>query len=62
VGYTPDAPGYFWYAGQGGYGIQTSSALARVGLAAALGQPADDDLLAMEIGPERFAPTRFSNR
>jgi D-arginine dehydrogenase len=34
VGFAPDAPGFFWLAGQGGYGIQTAPALAA--LAAAL--------------------------
>jgi len=29
VGFDPVAPGFFWLAGQGGYGIKTSSALAR---------------------------------
>ncbi|WP_369046989.1 NAD(P)/FAD-dependent oxidoreductase [Sinomonas sp. P10A9] len=28
MGYDPEAPGFFWLAGQGGYGFQTSSALA----------------------------------
>lgn len=27
VGFAPDAPGFFWLAGQGGYGIETSPAL-----------------------------------
>ncbi|MDQ6752328.1 MAG: FAD-binding oxidoreductase [Actinomycetota bacterium] len=30
VGYDPEAPGFFWLAGQGGYGIQTSAALAEM--------------------------------
>ena len=34
VGYDPTLPGFFWLAGQGGYGIQTAPALGR--LAAAL--------------------------
>jgi D-arginine dehydrogenase len=34
VGYAPDAAGFFWLAGQGGYGIQTAPAMAA--LAAAL--------------------------
>ena len=28
LGFDPEAPGFFWLAGQGGYGFQTSSALA----------------------------------
>jgi D-arginine dehydrogenase len=34
AGFDPEAPGFFWLAGQGGYGIQTSPALG--GIAAAL--------------------------
>jgi D-arginine dehydrogenase len=30
VGPDPDLPGFFWLAGQGGYGVMTSPALARV--------------------------------
>ena len=29
AGMDPERPGFFWLAGQGGYGIQTSAALAR---------------------------------
>ena len=29
AGYDPDAPGFFWLAGQGGYGIQSAPAMAR---------------------------------
>lgn len=43
VGFDPGVPGFFWLAGQGGYGIQTAPAMGR--LAAALlvrrGVPAD---------------------
>ena len=28
LGFDPEAPGFFWLAGQGGYGFQTSSAMA----------------------------------
>ena len=28
AGFAPDAPGFFWLAGQGGYGVQTAPALA----------------------------------
>lgn len=30
VGFDPDAAGFFWLAGQGGYGIQTAPALAKL--------------------------------
>ena len=59
VGFDTAHPAFFWYAGQGGYGIQTSSALARIGRAAALNTSPDRDLLALELTPERFSPARF---
>ncbi len=30
VGFAPDAPGFFWLAGQGGFGLQTSAAVAAI--------------------------------
>jgi D-arginine dehydrogenase len=39
VGPDPTQRGFFWYAGQGGYGIQTAPALARLGAAQLLGAP-----------------------
>jgi len=59
VGYEPDAGGFFWLVGQGGYGIQTAPAMAR--LAAQLVQqralPADIEALgasAAQLSPRRF--------
>jgi D-arginine dehydrogenase len=47
AGFDAEAPGFYWLAGQGGYGFQTSSALAELAasqiLAGASGnQPAAD--------------------
>lgn len=39
VGWDDVQQGFFWLAGQGGYGIQTSSALGRAAAAAVLGLP-----------------------
>jgi D-arginine dehydrogenase len=56
AGFAPDAEGFFWLAGQGGFGLQTSPAMAH--LAASL--IADDpwpvgDVTAEELDPARFA-------
>lgn len=42
VGFAPDAPGFFWLAGQGGYGIETSPAMGELAasLVRGLGTPA----------------------
>ncbi|WP_034957437.1 NAD(P)/FAD-dependent oxidoreductase [Erythrobacter longus] len=60
VGFAPDAPGFFWCAGQGGYGFQTSPALAHIGEILALGREWPSDLKERGITPALFAPGRFS--
>jgi D-arginine dehydrogenase len=59
IGYAPDVDGFFWLAGQGGYGIETSAGLARcaAGLATGDGLPEDIRNLAVterDLGPERL--------
>ncbi|MCQ0092998.1 FAD-binding oxidoreductase [Roseovarius sp. M141] len=39
VGFAPDADGFFWLAGQGGYGVQTAPALAQTTAALIAGRP-----------------------
>lgn len=39
VGYDPNCDGFFWLAGQGGYGIQTAPALSEMAAALALREP-----------------------
>ncbi len=59
VGMEPGHGGFFWLAGQGGYGIMTSPAMARcaAGLIAGAGIP--EDLQKLGVGPESLAPARF---
>jgi D-arginine dehydrogenase len=59
VGFEPGVPGFFWCAGQGGYGIQTSPALGRAAAALALGEALPQELLAMGIGAKSLSPARF---
>ncbi|MGR3563674.1 MAG: NAD(P)/FAD-dependent oxidoreductase [Heliomarina sp.] len=42
--YDPAAPGFFWLAGQGGYGIQSAPALGRTAAALVMGQPIPEDI------------------
>jgi D-arginine dehydrogenase len=58
AGFAPDAPGFFWLAGQGGYGIQTAPALGRLAAALALRRPVPTDLVAAGVDPGVFAPDR----
>jgi D-arginine dehydrogenase len=58
VGYDPAAEGFFWLAGQGGYGIQMAPALARAAAALLLGQPLPDDVAGQGLQAKDLAPTR----
>ena len=59
IGFEPTAPGFFWCAGQGGYGIQTSPALGRAAAALALGQHMPPDLIELGIEEHLLSPKRF---
>ena len=59
AGFAPDAPGFFWLAGQGGYGIQTAPALARLGAALACREALPLDLLSLGLEAAALSPTRF---
>jgi len=56
-GFDPAASGFFWCAGQGGFGIQTAPAGAA--LAAALLLGAAPDPMVAAIDPTAYAPGRF---
>ena len=58
VGEDPQAAGFFWLAGQGGYGIQTAPAAARLAAALVLGQAVPPDLVARGLDVTRLAPRR----
>ena len=57
VGYAPDLEGFFWCAGQGGYGIETSYGMGRVSAALASGKslPEDIDALGSDAWRSRSA-------
>jgi D-arginine dehydrogenase len=56
VGFAPDSNGFFWLAGQGGFGLQTSPAMAAIvtSLIAGTAWPAAD-VAAADLSPARFA-------
>lgn len=58
VGFDPVAAGFFWIAGQGGYGIQTAPALARIAAALASGERLPADVEAHGVDVTRLAPRR----
>ena len=60
IGPDADLEGFYWVAGQGGYGIQTSPAVARTIAALATGGDVPDDLLALPrrlLQPDRTGRT-----
>ncbi|HEX7873510.1 MAG TPA: FAD-dependent oxidoreductase [Sphingobium sp.] len=57
-GYDPAVPGFFWFAGQGGFGIQTAPAAAL--LAAGLLTGHAPDARIAHIDAAAYAPARFS--
>ena len=60
VGYDPAAQGFFWLAGQGGYGIQTSPALSRTAAALIAGNDVPADIAAFGISSAPMSPERFN--
>jgi len=56
-GFDSAVPGFFWCAGQGGFGIQTAPAAAALAAGLLLGGPPDSP--AGAIDPRRYAPSRF---
>ncbi|MGZ3266927.1 MAG: NAD(P)/FAD-dependent oxidoreductase [Croceibacterium sp.] len=56
-GFDARVRGLFWFAGQGGFGIQTAPAAARLGAQLLLGLPRD--AMTEALVPELYAPMRF---
>jgi D-arginine dehydrogenase len=55
VGFAPDAEGFFWLAGQGGFGLQTSPAMAAIAASLIAGDAWPvADVSREELGPGRF--------
>lgn len=62
AGYDDAAPGFFWLAGQGGYGIQTAPALSQLAAALILKRDLPDNLRQHGVDPAFFAPGRATLR
>ncbi|MDT5155296.1 MAG: D-arginine dehydrogenase [Mycobacterium sp.] len=58
IGEDPGESGFFWLAGQGGYGIQTAPSAARLAAALVLGQAVPADLVARGLDVTQLAPRR----
>lgn len=62
VGFDPEAAGFFWLAGQGGYGMQTSSAMARSAAALIRGEDLPLDIRAEGVTAAALSPARLRPR
>ena len=58
IGFDRQVPGLFWFAGQGGFGIQTAPAAARLGAQLLLGL--ERDAMTAGIAAGVYDPARFS--
>ena len=59
VGFDPKVEGFFWLAGQGGYGIQTAPSMGRVAAALAAGIDIPADLETFGVKAIALSPARF---
>ena len=58
AGMDAERPGFFWLAGQGGYGIQTSAALARCTAGLIVDRRLPAEIAALGVAEEELAPRR----
>jgi D-arginine dehydrogenase len=61
VGFDPRVEGFFWLAGQGGYGIQTAPSMGRAAAALAAGRDVPDDLKKFGVEAGELSPARFDS-
>jgi D-arginine dehydrogenase len=59
AGFDPQAPGFFWVAAQGGYGIQTSPAMGEACAALARGLPLPEHIASFGLTPAMLSPARL---
>ncbi len=59
IGWDPRRPGFFWLAGQGGYGIQTSAGASAAACALLLGRELPEFLARQGVVADRLSPRRF---
>jgi D-arginine dehydrogenase len=59
IGFDAECPGFFWLAGQGGFGIMTSPAAARAAAGLVVDGSLPADLEALGLTAERLSPERL---
>ncbi|MGI9245666.1 MAG: NAD(P)/FAD-dependent oxidoreductase [Steroidobacteraceae bacterium] len=61
IGFDAGIEGFFWCAGQGGYGIQSAPALSRTAAALAQGRALPHDVVEQGLDAAAVSPRRFAN-
>ena len=59
VGLDPDAEGFFWFVGQGGYGIQTAPAMGQMARSLIIDGCMPDIMAPYGVSEQTYAPARF---
>ena len=59
IGYDVSAKGFFWLAAQGGYGVQTAPAMAKLAASLILDAGVPEDLSRAGIEMRPLSPRRF---
>ena len=59
AGFAPDAPGFFWLAGQGGFGLQTSPAMSALAAALVTGSGWPEGMVELGVTPESVSVERL---
>jgi D-arginine dehydrogenase len=59
IGFDPAAPGFFWLAAQGGYGIQSAAGASALAAALIAGSPLPAELAQHGVAPAVFTPARL---
>lgn len=59
IGWDAHCPGFFWLAGQGGYGIQSAAGACELAAALVCGNPLPDELARHGVNPGTMSPQRL---
>ncbi|HOB03343.1 MAG TPA: FAD-dependent oxidoreductase, partial [Casimicrobium huifangae] len=59
IGFDNHAPGFFWLAAQGGYGIQSAAGASELATALICSEPLPDSLRVAGVDPAVFRPGRL---
>ena len=62
IGMDPELPGFFWLAGQGGFGIMTSPGASRAAAGLIVSGALPAELAALGLTPEMLSPARLGAR